>query len=124
LTKQKIVALLSCEAEYVAATASACQGVWLKRLLGELLGHDNKAIELCVDNKSAIALMKNPVFHDRSKHIQTRYHFICSASTAATLTFSLNNCQEQLCHIMTKALGRVQFQGLRNRIGLVKVKDI
>jgi hypothetical protein len=62
--------------EYVAATVAACQGVWLKRLLGELLEHDGRAIELCVDNKSAIALMKSPVFHDLSKHIQTRYHFI------------------------------------------------
>jgi hypothetical protein len=83
-TKQKIVALSSCEAEYVAATAAGCQGVWLKQLHGELLGHDDSATELHVDNKSAIALMKNPVFHDRSKHIQTPFHFIRHASTMAT----------------------------------------
>ena len=76
-TKQKIVVLSSCEAEYVAATNAACHGVWLKRLYEELLGDDDGATELRVDNRSAIALTKNPVFHDRSKHIQTRYHFIC-----------------------------------------------
>lgn len=64
--------LSTCEAEYVAATGAACQGIWLKRLLGR----DGGITELRVDNKSAIALARNPVFHDRSKHIQIRYHFI------------------------------------------------
>lgn len=75
--KQKIVALWSCEAEHVVATVAACQSVWLRWLQGELLGYDDGTVELRVDNKAAIALMKNPVFHDPSKHIQTRYHFIC-----------------------------------------------
>ena len=60
----------------MAATNGACQGVWLKRLYGELVGHDGGAPELRVDNRSAIALVKNPVFHDRSKHIEIRYHYI------------------------------------------------
>jgi len=74
--KQKIVALSSCEAEYVAAAAAACQGVWLSRLLGDMLGIKEMSVKLLMDNKSAIALSKNPVHHDRSKHIDTRFHFI------------------------------------------------
>ncbi|XP_062227345.1 secreted RxLR effector protein 161-like [Phragmites australis] len=62
--KQKIVALSSCEAEYVAATTTAYQGVWLGCLIGDLLHRkpDNNIIH--VDNKFAIQLCKNPVFHD------------------------------------------------------------
>jgi hypothetical protein len=74
--KQKVVALSSCEAEYIAATTAACQGVWLARLLAELRGEEADAVTLKIDNQSAIQLSKNPVFHDRSKHIDTRYHFI------------------------------------------------
>jgi hypothetical protein len=74
--KQRVVALSSCEAEYIASANAACQGIWLSRLLGELLGIQAPKVKLLVDNKSAIALSKNPVHHERSKHIDTRYHFI------------------------------------------------
>jgi hypothetical protein len=64
------------EAEYITTTTAATQALWLSRLLGELLGRKVEVVELKVDNKSALALAKNPVFHDRSKHIRTKYHFI------------------------------------------------
>ena len=67
--KQKVVALSTCEAEYVAAATAACQVVWLRRLLGELIGVEAHSLALMVNNQPAIALVKNPVPHDRSKHI-------------------------------------------------------
>jgi hypothetical protein len=121
--KQKIVALSSCEAEYVAATAAACQGIWLRRLHDELLGRKHGAVELHVDNKSAIALMKNPVFHDRSKHIEIRYHFIRQCVDNKDINVQFVRTADQLSDILTKALGRIQFQELCRRIGIVKVKD-
>jgi hypothetical protein len=74
--KQRVVALSSCEAEYVAATTAATQAIWLAQLLSELTGEEAQTIELKVDSKSALALAKNPIFHERSKHIELRYHFI------------------------------------------------
>ncbi|XP_040258859.1 secreted RxLR effector protein 161-like [Aegilops tauschii subsp. strangulata] len=74
--KQKVVAISSCEAEYVAAAAATCQGVWLSRLLADLTGRSVEKFQLLIDNKSAIALSKNPVHHDRSKHIDIKYHYI------------------------------------------------
>lgn len=71
-SKQRVVTLSSCEAEYVAATTVACQGVWLGRLIGDLLGADPEVATIFIDNKAALQLCKNPVFHDRSKHIETR----------------------------------------------------
>jgi hypothetical protein len=74
-------------------------GVWLKRLL---LEHDGRAIELCVDNKSAIALMKNPVFHDLSKHIPTRYHFIRNCVDDGDINVQFVRIEDQLLDIYDK----------------------
>ena len=74
--KQKVVALSTCEAEYVAAATTACQVVWLRRLLGELTGMEVHPPALMVDNQPAIALVKNLVLHDRSKHIDVKFHFL------------------------------------------------
>ena len=65
-----------CEVEYVAAATAACQAVWLRRLLGELTGVEAHPPALMVDNQPAIALVKNPVLHDRSKHIDVKFHFL------------------------------------------------
>ena len=74
--KQKIVALSTCKAEYVAAATMACQAVWLHRLLGELTGEEAHPPALMVDNQPTIALAKNPVLYDRSKHIDIKFHFL------------------------------------------------
>jgi hypothetical protein len=66
----------SCEAEYIAATTAATQVIWMAQLLDELLGRELEVVELKVDSKSALVLARNPVFHERSKHIDLRYHFI------------------------------------------------
>ena len=72
--KQKMVALSSCEAEYIAATTATCQGIWLNCLINELKGVEEKPWKLLVDNQSAVTLSKNPVHHSRTKQIDTRYH--------------------------------------------------
>jgi hypothetical protein len=67
--KQNVVALSSCEAEYIAASMAATQGIWLSRLMEDLLEKENGVPMLNVDNKAAISLIKNSVLHDRNKHI-------------------------------------------------------
>lgn len=74
--KQRCIALSSCVAEFMAATAGACQTIWLRNLIAHLTGRDISPLKLFIDNKSAIDLAKNPVFHGRSKHIDIRFHFI------------------------------------------------
>ncbi|XP_048622742.1 secreted RxLR effector protein 161-like [Brassica napus] len=76
LCKQPTVAFSSCEAEFMAATEAAKQAIWLKELMVEIMNTEDKKVVLKIDNKSAIALTKNPVFHGRSKHILSKYHFI------------------------------------------------
>jgi hypothetical protein len=112
--KQKGISLSSCQSEYIAAATAACQGVWL--------GHLPLITELCVDNMSAIQLCKNPVFHDRSKQIEGRYHFIREFIEDETVTVDFIGTDEQLTDIFTKALGRVRFQVLRWKIKVFEVK--
>ncbi|BAF15572.2 Os04g0582400 [Oryza sativa Japonica Group] len=120
--KQKVVALSSCEAEYIAATTAACQGVWLSQLLGEINQEEPDAFKLLIDNKSAIALSKNPVFHERSKHIATRYHYIRERVEDGSVHVEFVGTEGQIADILTKALGRTRFQELRSRIGVADVK--
>jgi len=67
--KQSIVALSTCEAEYVATTTSSCQSIWLSNIMTQIGFNLDVPIKIYVDNVSAINLAKNPVFHQRSKHI-------------------------------------------------------
>jgi hypothetical protein len=119
--KQRVVAVSSCESEYIAAATTSCQGVWLSRLIGELLNEEPRPPKLLVDNKSAIQLVKNPVFHDRSKHIDTRYHLIRDYVEKGVLEVDYVRTEDQLADVLTKALGRIRFQELRSRIGVAAI---
>lgn len=76
-----------------------------------------------MDNQSAIALSKNPVFRDGSKHIDTRFHFIRECIDGNTIMLKYTWTEHQLADILTKALGRVRFQELLARIGVLEVGD-
>ena len=110
--------LSSCEAEYIATTTAATQALWLSRLLGELLGRKVDVVELKVDSKSALALAKNPVFHDRSKHIRIKYHFTRDCLEEGSIKANHIATTDQLADILTKSLGKAKFQEMRRRIGL------
>jgi hypothetical protein len=119
--KQKVVALSSCEAEYIAGTTAACQGVWLAQLLAELKSKQRAAFILKMDSQSAIALSKNPVFHDRSKHIDVRYHFIRECIGNGKMDIEHVRTEEQLADILTKPLARDRFCELRVKLGVGKI---
>ena len=74
--KQRSVALSSAEAEYMAESLAACEAIWMRKILVELFGSHLDPTVIYFDNQSCIKLSVNPVFHDRSKHIDIRYHLI------------------------------------------------
>ena len=116
--KQPIVTLSTCEAEYVAATSCVCHAIWLRSLLKELGMTQKEPTEVMVDNKSTIALAKNPVFHDRSKHIDTRYHYIRECITRKDVQLEYVKSQDQVADIFTKPLKHEDFVKLRSLLGI------
>ena len=116
--KQEVVALSSCEAEFMAATEAAKQAIWLQELLSEVTGEECEKVIIRVDNKSAISLTRNPVFHGRSKHIHRRYHFIreCVENGQVDVEFVAGDKQKAV--ILTKGLGRIKFKDMREFIGV------
>ena len=95
--------------------------MWLSRLLAELLGRHVEVVELKVDSKSALALAKNLVFHERSKHIRIKYHFIRSCLEDGSIKADHISTTDQLVDILTKSLGRAKFEEMRERIGLRQI---
>eukprot|EP00253_Pinus_taeda_P033822 PITA_33822 len=74
--KQKSISLSIVEVEYIATSMACCDAVWLRKLFSELFEHMLDTTVIFCNNKSGIHLSENPMFHDRSKHIDIRYHFI------------------------------------------------
>lgn len=72
---QPIVSLSSTEAEFIAATEAIKELIWVRGLLSEIKISDESAV-LKIDSQSAIYLCKDPMLHERSKHIDVRYYFI------------------------------------------------
>ncbi|GKE66609.1 hypothetical protein Tco_1520770, partial [Tanacetum coccineum] len=99
--KQRSVALSSCEAEFMAATMAACQGIWLRRLLTEITGQK--------------------VFHGRSKHINIRYHFIRECVENGEIIVCHVCGTKQKADILTKTMARVKHEEMRD---LIRVKPI
>ena len=70
------MALSAIEAEYVAACSSSCEVVCLRKLLFDLFDLQLDATCILFNNQSCVKLSENPVFHDKSKHIEVKYHYI------------------------------------------------
>ncbi|XP_044442213.1 uncharacterized mitochondrial protein AtMg00810-like [Triticum aestivum] len=104
--KQKVVALSSREAEYIAAATAVCQGVCLGRLLGDLTGKEPERVVLNVDDKSTISLWKNPVcHHGRWKHIDTRYRYLRECVEESKIDVNYVCTNDQLADILIRSLG-------------------
>lgn len=87
-------------------------------MLEDLTNSELGKVKLQVDNKSAIELMKNPVFHGRSKHIDTRYHFIQECVERGLIYVEHVSGEEQKADILTKGLPRVKFIEMRSMLGV------
>jgi transposase InsO family protein len=122
--KQPVVTLSTTEAEFIAAASSACQAVWLRRILQQLGHEPRKSTTIYCDNSSTIKLSKNPVLHGRSKHIDVRFHFLRELTKDKVVELIQCSSQEQVADIMTKPLKLDVFQKLRTLMGVYPLMDI
>ena len=70
------MALSSTEAEHMVASQAACEAIWMRKILVSLFYSHLDPTMIHCDNQICIKLLINPLFHDRSKHIDFRYHHL------------------------------------------------
>ncbi len=117
---QKPVAQSTAEAEYYAAGHASREILWLRNLLDELGFKQMKPTPLMCDNRSTTLMVLNPVFHDRTKHIEVKHHFIRQQYEAGRIRMVPVPSQEELADILTKPLSPTPFQLNRSRIGVLQ----
>ncbi|KAL0423748.1 UNVERIFIED_CONTAM: Retrovirus-related Pol polyprotein from transposon TNT 1-94 [Sesamum radiatum] len=98
--------------------ATSNQATWLRRILEDMGEKQEEPTTIYCDNKSAIAITKNPVQHNRTKHIDIKYHSLREATTRGEIELKYCSTEEQLADIFTKALPRNKFEELRMKIGV------
>ncbi|KAJ0522114.1 putative RNA-directed DNA polymerase [Helianthus annuus] len=119
--KQKVVALSSTEAEYIALSMAGCQAIWLKGILKELQIHMDCPPAIHCDNRSTICLAKDPVYHGKSKHIRVKYHFICDLLKNDEIEVRFFTTKEQAADILTKALQPKDFLRIKTLINIEEI---
>ena len=116
--KQKVVALSSAEVEFRGIGKGVTEILWIRKLLTKLGFHQNSSCELNCDNKAAISISKNPVQHDRTKHVEVDRHFIKEKLEGKIIHIPYAKSKEQLANILTKAIRAEQFQDTLHKLGV------
>ena len=118
--KKPVVALSTCESEYIAMAYAIQEGIFLQNLCKDMLVWDKpKPITLYVDNQGSLQLGKNPVFHQRSKHIDTRYHFIRSKIADGSFNLIYVPSKENLADVFTKPSSAATLKSFQITVKIV-----
>ena len=120
--KQTSVALSTTEAEYIAACAACSEAIWLRKMISGLFDLQLEATWIYCDNQSCIKLSENPVFHDKSKHIEIKYQYIRDMVEKGAVELLYIATEEQIADVLTKPLSRLKLEYFRDKLGLVPRK--
>jgi hypothetical protein len=121
--KQKIVALSSTEAEYIAATVCVCQVIWIREVLNDLGALIEDCTTVKCDNTYTIELSKHTMFHGRCKHIGVRFHFLRDMLREGEIELEHCSSKVHTADIMTKLLKGDTYEDLRMKLSVCSVRD-
>jgi len=121
--KQTLVARSSIEAEYRALADTTSELIWLRWLLKDLGAHQSMPMIVYCDNRSAIQIAHNDVFHERTKHIEVDCHFIRQHLLRNNLKLVSVPSEEQTADVFTKSLLPGRFHHLVSKLGLIYVSS-
>ena len=119
--KQDVVVRSSAEAKYRAMALATCELIWLKHLLRELRFGKDEQMKLICDNQAALHIASNPVFHERTKHIEVNCHFIREKIASECVATSFVNSNDQLADIFTKSLRDPRIKYICNKLGAYNI---
>ena len=119
--KQNVVSRSSAESEYRAMAQSVCEIVWIHQLLSEIGFSITVPAKLWCDNQAALHIASNPVFHERTKHIEVDCHFIREKIQDGLVSTGYVKTGEQLGDILTKALNGTRISYLCNKLGMIDI---
>ncbi|GJW66993.1 hypothetical protein Tco_0121417, partial [Tanacetum coccineum] len=117
--KQTIVATSTTEAEYVAAANCCGQILWIQNQLLDY-GFNFMNTKIHIDNESTICIVKNLVFHSKTKHIEIRHHFIRDAYEKKLIQVQKIHTDNNVADLLTKAFDGPRFNFLVVNIGMAK----
>lgn len=121
--KQNVVSRSSVESEYRAMAQTTCELIRVRSLLGEIGFAQSKPMNLYCDNEAAIHIANNPVFHERTKHIEVDCHFTREKLEDGTISTPHVRTGSQLVDVFTKALPGLRISAICNKLGMYNIYD-
>nr|GFA98482.1 putative ribonuclease H-like domain-containing protein [Tanacetum cinerariifolium] len=116
--KYTIVATSTTEAEYVAAASGCGQDLWIQNQMLDY-GYNFMNTKIYIDNNSAICIVKNPVYHSKTKHIEIRHHFIKDCYEKKLINVNHIHTDDNVEDLLTKPFDVGRFQYLVVSIGML-----
>ena len=117
-SKQTVIADSTMEAEYIAASKAAKEAFWYKKFAAELGVMSSDAIPLYCDNNGTIALAKEPRSHQKSKHIEQRFHLIRDYLEKGYVEVKRVDSTDNVADPLTKPLGQQKIEAHLEKMGL------
>jgi hypothetical protein len=117
--KKKSMELSTTRVEYITTSVASHEAVWIRKLLAGIFDLELEPTLILCDNQSCLKLSENPVFHDKSKNIEIKYHYIQYMVQRGAMELQYIT-YEKISNILTKPLSRLKYEYFRDKLGMMQ----